>query len=69
MAPAGVPQPVLARLNAAFAETMNDPQVQRQISAQGNLPMIMGLKEFTAFLERDGIFWREMIDKAGIRAQ
>ncbi|WP_444634674.1 Bug family tripartite tricarboxylate transporter substrate binding protein [Cupriavidus oxalaticus] len=69
VAPAGVPQPVLARLNAAFAETMNDPQVQRQISAQGNLPMTMGLKAFTAFLERDGIFWREMIDKAGIRAQ
>ena len=35
LAPAGTPEPVISRLNAAFNESLADPQVQTQLSAFG----------------------------------
>lgn len=41
LAPAGTPEPVIQKLNAALAEILDDPAVAKSLVAQGTIPMKM----------------------------
>lgn len=69
VAPAGVPKPVLDKLNAALSAVVGDEAVRRQFADLGNVPMAMGQAEFGAFLAKDAELWRGIIAAGGIRAQ
>jgi len=69
VAPAGVPKAILQKLNAALSDLAGDAQMQRQFADLGNVPMAMGLDEFSAFLAQDAQLWRDIITAAGIKPQ
>lgn len=69
VAPAGVPKPILQKLNTAFSNMAGDAQMQRQFADLGNVPMAMSLDEFDAFLAQDAQLWRDIISAAGIKPQ
>jgi tripartite-type tricarboxylate transporter receptor subunit TctC len=53
-APAGVPEPILARLDDALAAVMAEPELQARIIAGGSLPRTMRRGEFAAWMATEG---------------
>ncbi len=48
-APAGVPEPILARLDEALSASMQEPELRQRMSAGGAIPRVMGRADFAAF--------------------
>ena len=65
VAPAGTPQDVVAKINAAFVAALQDPAVARQIRALGSDPMPMAPDEFSRFLESEAKKWETVAARAG----
>jgi tripartite-type tricarboxylate transporter receptor subunit TctC len=68
VAPARVPEPILERLHAAFAGTLNDPEIRRALHDQGAVPGGNSRAEFAAFLRTELDKWGGVIQRSGIRA-
>ncbi len=67
VAPAATPAPVLARLQAAFAAVLADPQVQRDARAAGvDLTPTTG-PEFGRFIRSETVKWAEVIKTSGTK--
>lgn len=45
LAPAGTPEPIVQKLNTALAEILDDPEVAKNLIAQGTIPMKMTPQE------------------------
>jgi tripartite-type tricarboxylate transporter receptor subunit TctC len=65
VAPAGTPQDVVAKINAAFVAALRDPAIARQIRALGSDPMPMAPDEFSRFLESEAKKWEAVAARAG----
>ena len=50
MAPAGTPAPVVAQLAAAVQEVLKDPEMRKQMEAQGTVPVGSSATEFARML-------------------
>ena len=57
VAPAGTPADVIARLNAAFVQVLNDPDIVRRIRDLGAEPLPMTPAEFGVFIEAEARKW------------
>ncbi len=68
-APAGTPDAILARLEAATRQALAEPTVQRRLQALGVRPHAGGPAELAALLDREIRRWGEVIRKAGIESQ
>lgn len=69
-APAGTPQPVIARLNAALQKTLRKPgMVERMDSCCAARLMHTTPAEFDEFLRKDRIKWAAQINAAGIQPE
>jgi len=68
-APAGVPKPVLARLNADLVKTLNMPETQDRLAAQGVQAEPMTPEQFAAYIESEIARWAAVVKRAGIAAQ
>lgn len=66
MAPAGTPEAVLAKLDAAVQRAIVHPQVQQVWDKQGVVPLKMNRAEFGTFLRNDIDKWANVIKSAGI---
>ncbi|WP_372622207.1 Bug family tripartite tricarboxylate transporter substrate binding protein [Falsiroseomonas sp.] len=69
LAPAGTPQPIIERLNAAFRAALRRPEVQQRITALGFEAVGDSPDEFSRFLAAESAKWREVIESAQIRVQ
>lgn len=69
VAPKGVPQPVLAALNAAAVKSLRDPRTQARMTTLGAIPGSTSPAEFTAFLEADVKRWERIIKSSGLRPE
>src|SRR3954464_13382069 len=65
VAPAGTPQDVIAKINAAFVTALKDPAIAEQIRALGSDPMPMTPDEFSRFLESEAKKWETVAARAG----
>ena len=65
VAPAGTPQDVIAKINAAFVAGLRDPAIARQIRNLGSDPMPMAPDEFSRFLESEARKWETVAARAG----
>jgi tripartite-type tricarboxylate transporter receptor subunit TctC len=65
VAPAGTPNDVIAKINAAFVAALKDPTIVGQIRALGSDPLPMAPEEFSRFLEREAKKWETVATKAG----
>ena len=69
LAPAGLPKPVLSRLNREFVNALNTPAIQERYKAMLIEPASMTPDEFRALLESDLKRWGKVVKDAGITVQ
>jgi tripartite-type tricarboxylate transporter receptor subunit TctC len=67
--PAGMPAPVLARLNEAFVGAMRDPAVVAKLRAQYMEPEPGTPEQFAAYMQGELAKWGPVIKRAGIKAE
>lgn len=63
MAPAGTPQPVIDKINAAVNEIVKRPDIVKLWSQQGVVALSMTAEEFDKFLRSDIVKWAEVVKK------
>ncbi|WP_409334670.1 Bug family tripartite tricarboxylate transporter substrate binding protein [Bradyrhizobium sp. AUGA SZCCT0124] len=63
MAPAGTPQPIIEKLNAAVNAAVRRPEVEKFWAEQGAVPMTMTPEAFDKFLRADIVKWADVVKK------
>ncbi|MFD0669821.1 Bug family tripartite tricarboxylate transporter substrate binding protein [Ramlibacter sp. MAHUQ-53] len=67
--PAGTPQPVVARLNAAFQQVLQEPEMQQKLAAQGLEPPPQYTPgQLADYMRNETVKWREVIRQSGAKA-
>ena len=66
--PAGLPAPVLAKLNAAYVGAMRDPAIVARLRTQYMEPDPGTPAEFAAYMRGELAKWAPVIKRAGIKA-
>jgi tripartite-type tricarboxylate transporter receptor subunit TctC len=66
--PAGVPEPILARLEAELGAAMEDAELRNRILAGGAVPRRMGRADFARFMAEESERWRVVIQAVGATA-
>lgn len=65
---AGVPAPIIARLNAEVHRAMNDPEVRQRLAAEGAESAPGTPEELGRFMRAEVARWAEVIRLTGMRA-
>ena len=65
-APAAVPKPIIAKLNAEAVRILSDPKVKESLLAQGAEPVGDTPEAFTQFVQREHDRWAKVIRDTGI---
>jgi tripartite-type tricarboxylate transporter receptor subunit TctC len=69
LAPAGTPKPVIAKLNAALAESIDDPAVKDRF-AQQSIEVVSGTSDaFGRFIETETRHWQEVVKATGTKQE
>lgn len=68
LAPAGTPQSVVKRLNAELVKVMHAPEMKEKLTATGTEPLTSTPEEFAAYIKREIVKWRDVIRRAGVKA-
>ena len=68
LAPAGIPAPLLARLNAEIASILREPETAKRLAAEGAEPWILSSAEFASVLNSEVDKWTRVAREAVIRA-
>jgi tripartite-type tricarboxylate transporter receptor subunit TctC len=69
LAPIGTPAAVVAKLNAAIAAVMREPEVRARLAATGVVPGVNTPEEFAAYLKEEDARWARIIREKGIKAE
>jgi tripartite-type tricarboxylate transporter receptor subunit TctC len=69
VAPAGTPEPIIARLNREISAIQELPDVQKQIAADGAEVVRMSPAEFGAFMVKEMAKWDAVVKRGGIKAE
>jgi tripartite-type tricarboxylate transporter receptor subunit TctC len=69
LAPKGVPQPIVDRLNAEVRKTLADPDVQKRYADQGFETVGMSPAEFHARIRKDAERYKAVVRAAGIKPE
>jgi tripartite-type tricarboxylate transporter receptor subunit TctC len=69
LAPAGMPQPVLARISSELLRVIRLPAVREQLVAQGAEVSTMPPAEITRFVEVEMKHWAAVVAKAGLKLE
>jgi tripartite-type tricarboxylate transporter receptor subunit TctC len=67
--PAGVPEPVLARLETELLAIVEEPELRTRIATGGSISRRMGREEFARFMSDESARWREVIRAVGATAE
>ena len=66
--PAGVPTDIVHRLNAEVVRTIMSREVSSKLTNQGAEPVTTSPEEFTHYIKAEIAKWRQVINKAAIKA-
>ena len=69
VAPAGTPDAVIDKLNAAFVRAVRDPDVVKQMTAQGAEPVATTPAEFAAFIASETERFGKVVRAVGAKAE
>ncbi len=64
-APAATPAPVLAKISAALAKVLANPEVQKKISAQGGETVNETPAQFATFIRAETTKWGKVVKESG----
>lgn len=67
IAPAGTPPEAIEKLNAAFAQAMNAPEVSALVNTLGSTIRVLKPDEFKTMINSELEFWRPIVASAGIK--
>jgi len=67
--PAGLPAPVVKRLNEALDKVVHRPEMLEKLRTGGATPMKGSSAQFQAFMREDGKRWSDLITSLNIQAQ
>jgi tripartite-type tricarboxylate transporter receptor subunit TctC len=67
IAPAGLPRPILNRLNAVVNHTIAEPQTKERLEQLGSEGGGGTPEEFAALIRKDSAKWAEVIKKSGAK--
>ena len=66
VAPAGTPQEVVSKLNAAFLQVVQQPDVKERLSKQGlEPPTDYSPAQLAVYMRKEAAKWREVIKVSG----
>jgi tripartite-type tricarboxylate transporter receptor subunit TctC len=65
VAPVGVPQEIVLRLNKEINSAITDPEVNAKLVSLGLRPAIMSLPEFSAYVKSESTKWGELVRLSG----
>jgi len=65
-APAGTPKPIITELNKVLVEILNDKSVEKKIEEQGADVETTTPEELLAFVKKEAIRWKKVVDDAKI---
>lgn len=68
-APAGVPREVIAKVSAACAKIMKQPELLERFKSLGAEPMYGTSEEFTKFIAEENVKWANLVRQAGVPPQ
>jgi tripartite-type tricarboxylate transporter receptor subunit TctC len=68
LAPAGTPEPIIARLNGEIVAILKNPQIREQLAAQGLEPAGSTPGEFASQLAAEIAKWKRVVAETGVRA-
>jgi len=69
LGPAGMPQPIVAKLNGALAQTLRDPAINKTLVERGAQPIGNSPAEHAAFIKSEIEKWRQVTRNAGIKPE
>jgi tripartite-type tricarboxylate transporter receptor subunit TctC len=69
MAPRGMPQPVIERLNAAINKALGDPAVKKILEGDGMLPSGGTPQQFNERIRKDYDRWTRVVKEAGLKPE
>ena len=69
LAPAGTPQPVIARLNQAFTKIAAAPETRERFASVGTDPMSSTPGQFAEFLRKETARWGKVVRDSGATAE
>ena len=69
LAPSGLPEALVAKLNAEIGAVANLPDVKERMKAQAAEVAITTAGEFGAMIRNDFAKWSKVIKEAGMRAE
>ena len=69
VAPAGTPQPVIDKLNAAMKTALDDPEVRQRIAADGAEPFSGTPQDYAADIDREETKWSQVVKVSGAKVE
>jgi tripartite-type tricarboxylate transporter receptor subunit TctC len=69
VAPAGTPQPVIARIHALTQGMMKDAAAKKAMAGAGLDPMTMSQPEFAGFVRAEYARWEKIVKDAGVERE
>ena len=68
-APAGTPQAIQQKINAAVTEALRDPDLARKLQDQGGEPAPMTAQQFRDFIKTESVQFERIVETARITAE
>ena len=68
-APAQTPRPIIDQLNAALARAVAQPEVQKQMTETGSVPLTMSPEDFRKRIQADMDKFARVVKNAGIKIE
>jgi tripartite-type tricarboxylate transporter receptor subunit TctC len=69
VAPAGVPKPIVERLNKELRALVNTDDVKKRIHQDGGDPLTSTPEEYAAEIDRDETKWGTLIKKLNLKVE
>lgn len=68
-APAGTPEPVIQKINAAVTQALKDPDLAKRLQDQGGEPAPMSVQQFREFIQSESKQFQRIVETAQITAE
>ncbi len=65
--PAGMPQPVVAKLNSAFNQVLGDPAIKAKLADQGLEPWPMSPPDVRSYMQAEVARWGKVVAAANVK--